>query len=86
MRKLQDLSPDLDKQTNTAAMLDMAVEYIKDLQKHVKAQKRCYLEKVSHADSHLFLSAFMISMQASTDNKAKCRSSSKQKHYSIASA
>ncbi|GKV27510.1 hypothetical protein SLEP1_g36678 [Rubroshorea leprosula] len=59
MRKLQDLFPDLDKQTNTADMLDMAVEYIKDLQKQVKAL---------------------------TDTKAKCRCSSKQKHYSIASA
>ncbi|GLT71350.1 hypothetical protein SLA2020_433780 [Shorea laevis] len=33
MRKLQDLLPDLDKQTNTADMLDMAVEYIKDQSK-----------------------------------------------------
>lgn len=36
MRKLQDLFPNLDKQTNTADMLDSAVEYIKDLQKQVK--------------------------------------------------
>ncbi|GAV63922.1 HLH domain-containing protein/Ras domain-containing protein [Cephalotus follicularis] len=34
MRKLQDLVPNMDKQTNTADMLDLAVEYIKDLQKH----------------------------------------------------
>ncbi|XP_022733775.1 transcription factor bHLH130-like [Durio zibethinus] len=36
MRKLQSLFPNMDKQTNTADMLDMAVEYIKDLQKQVK--------------------------------------------------
>jgi len=36
MRKLQELFPNLDKQTNTADMLDSAVEYIKDLQKQVK--------------------------------------------------
>ncbi|GER52485.1 basic helix-loop-helix (bHLH) DNA-bindingsuperfamily protein [Striga asiatica] len=37
MRKLQDLVPNMDKQTNTADMLDFAVEYIKDLQKQYKA-------------------------------------------------
>lgn len=36
MRKLQELFPNLDKQTNTADMLDSAVEFIKDLQKQVK--------------------------------------------------
>ncbi|XP_057468084.1 transcription factor bHLH130-like [Actinidia eriantha] len=36
MRKLQDLVPNMDKQTNTADMLDLAVEYIKDLQKQYK--------------------------------------------------
>lgn len=36
MRKLQDLFPNMDKQTNTADMLDLAVEHIKDLQKQVK--------------------------------------------------
>lgn len=36
MRKLQDLFPNMDKQTNTAEMLDLAVEHIKDLQKQVK--------------------------------------------------
>ncbi|XP_038700558.1 transcription factor bHLH122-like [Tripterygium wilfordii] len=35
MRKLQDLVPNMDKQTNTADMLDLAVDYIKDLQKQV---------------------------------------------------
>ncbi|ONK69532.1 uncharacterized protein A4U43_C05F23970 [Asparagus officinalis] len=37
MRKLQELVPNMDKQTNTADMLDLAVDYIKELQKQVKA-------------------------------------------------
>ncbi|XVE75675.1 hypothetical protein DITRI_Ditri12bG0111800 [Diplodiscus trichospermus] len=36
MRKLQELVPNMDKQTNTADMLDLAVEYIKDLQRQFK--------------------------------------------------
>ncbi|KAK7405466.1 hypothetical protein VNO78_06789 [Psophocarpus tetragonolobus] len=36
MKKLQELFPKSDKQTSTADMLDLAVEYIKDLQKQVK--------------------------------------------------
>ncbi|XP_015582853.1 transcription factor bHLH130 isoform X2 [Ricinus communis] len=36
MRKLQELVPNMDKQTNTADMLDLAVDYIKDLQKQYK--------------------------------------------------
>ncbi|KAH9302581.1 hypothetical protein KI387_014164, partial [Taxus chinensis] len=36
MRKLQELVPNMDKQTNTADMLDEAVEYIKLLQRQVQ--------------------------------------------------
>ncbi|KAB5520515.1 hypothetical protein DKX38_024834 [Salix brachista] len=36
MRKLQELFPNMDKQTSTADKLDLAVEHIKDLQKQVK--------------------------------------------------
>ncbi|XP_031099334.1 transcription factor bHLH130-like [Ipomoea triloba] len=36
MRKLQELVPNMDKQTNTADMLDLAVDYIKDLEQKVK--------------------------------------------------
>ncbi|KAL6493883.1 hypothetical protein OROGR_031792 [Orobanche gracilis] len=36
MKKLQDLFPDMEKQTSTADMLGLAVEYIKDLQKQVE--------------------------------------------------
>ncbi|KAJ9555326.1 hypothetical protein OSB04_009940 [Centaurea solstitialis] len=50
MRKLQELVPNMDKQTNTADMLDLAVDYIKDLQKeaenimqnvHAHINRRC---------------------------------------------
>ncbi|KAK3003022.1 hypothetical protein RJ639_020188 [Escallonia herrerae] len=45
MRKLQELFPNMDKQANTADMLDLAVDYIKDLQKEVQtltdARSRC---------------------------------------------
>ncbi|XP_077214885.1 transcription factor bHLH130-like isoform X2 [Tasmannia lanceolata] len=40
MRKLQELVPNMDKQTNTADMLDLAVEYIKDLQKQTLSDSR----------------------------------------------
>ncbi|KAF7835995.1 Transcription factor bHLH130 [Senna tora] len=36
IKKLQDLFPKSDKQTSTADMLDLAVDYIKDLQKQVQ--------------------------------------------------
>eukprot|EP00268_Persea_americana_P049379 TRINITY_DN5294_c0_g1_i4.p1 TRINITY_DN5294_c0_g1~~TRINITY_DN5294_c0_g1_i4.p1 ORF type:complete len:468 (-),score=108.14 TRINITY_DN5294_c0_g1_i4:495-1898(-) len=39
MRKLQELVPNMDKQTNTADMLDLAVEYIKKLQSEAKTLK-----------------------------------------------
>ncbi|KAG4978803.1 hypothetical protein AAZX31_13G323100 [Glycine max] len=42
MRKLQDLVPNMDKQTNTADMLDLAVDYIKDLQKQVQTLSDCH--------------------------------------------
>ncbi|MFS8011868.1 putative transcription factor bHLH family [Helianthus anomalus] len=45
MRKLQDLVPNMDKQTSTADMLDLAVEYIKELQNQVETlsdrQQKC---------------------------------------------
>ncbi|OMO78109.1 hypothetical protein COLO4_24830 [Corchorus olitorius] len=48
MRKLQDLVPNMDKQTNTSDMLDLAVDYIKDLQKQVKMEGRTIgLEKLA---------------------------------------
>ncbi|CAI9290141.1 unnamed protein product [Lactuca saligna] len=37
MRKLQELVPNMDKQTNTADMLDLAVDYIKELQKEAES-------------------------------------------------
>ncbi|KAL1219985.1 Transcription factor bHLH81 [Cardamine amara subsp. amara] len=45
IRKLQELVPNMDKQTNTADMLEEAVEYVKVLQKQIQElteeQKRC---------------------------------------------
>ncbi|KAL4337723.1 hypothetical protein S245_040460 [Arachis hypogaea] len=49
MRKLQELVPNMDKQTNTADMLDLAVDYIKDLQKQFKnlSEKRANCKCIS---------------------------------------
>ncbi|KAB1224716.1 hypothetical protein CJ030_MR1G017701 [Morella rubra] len=57
MRKLQELFPNMDKQTNTADMLELAVEYIKDLQKQVKTltdtKARCTCSrKQKHYSNH----------------------------------
>ncbi|KAK7404216.1 hypothetical protein VNO78_04907 [Psophocarpus tetragonolobus] len=45
IRKLQQLVPNMDKQTNTADMLDEAVAYVKFLQKQIEElsehQRRC---------------------------------------------
>ncbi|XP_071736114.1 transcription factor bHLH130-like isoform X2 [Rutidosis leptorrhynchoides] len=38
IKRLHELFPDMDKQTNTADMLDMAVDYIKDLQNELQVQ------------------------------------------------
>ncbi|XP_028777505.1 transcription factor bHLH130 [Neltuma alba] len=56
MRKLQELVPNMDKQTNTADMLDLAVEYIKDLQKQFKTlsekKANCKCMSTQNADSN----------------------------------
>ncbi|KAL9254421.1 Transcription factor bHLH80-like protein [Drosera capensis] len=41
IRKLQELVPNLDKQTNTADMLEEAVEYVKHLQKQIQVCGSC---------------------------------------------
>ncbi|XP_010682704.2 transcription factor bHLH81 [Beta vulgaris subsp. vulgaris] len=45
IRKLQELVPNMDKQTNTADMLEEAVEYVKTLQRQIhdltEQQKKC---------------------------------------------
>ncbi|KAF9686448.1 hypothetical protein SADUNF_Sadunf03G0159500 [Salix dunnii] len=43
MRKLQELVPNMDKQTNTSDMLDLAVDYIKDLQRQFKVGTTTFL-------------------------------------------
>ncbi|CAA7396416.1 unnamed protein product [Spirodela intermedia] len=40
LRKLEDLVPNVDKQTNTADMLDLAVQYIKTLQGQLQKLKK----------------------------------------------
>lgn len=40
MKKLQDLFPDMDKQTSISDMLDLAVEHIKNLQKQILTLKK----------------------------------------------
>uniref|UniRef100_A0A0A9FRS8 BHLH domain-containing protein n=1 Tax=Arundo donax TaxID=35708 RepID=A0A0A9FRS8_ARUDO len=40
LKKLQDLVPNMDKQTNTSDMLNLAVEYIKELQGQVERLKQ----------------------------------------------
>ncbi|RWR72023.1 transcription factor bHLH128-like protein [Cinnamomum micranthum f. kanehirae] len=40
LKRLEDLLPNVDKQTNTAEMLDMAVQHIKDLQGQVQVLKQ----------------------------------------------
>ncbi|XP_047956886.1 transcription factor bHLH130-like [Salvia hispanica] len=50
MKKLQDLFPNMDKQTSTADMLDLAVKYIKDLQGQVETltetRAKCVCSKI----------------------------------------
>ncbi|PHT68379.1 Transcription factor bHLH80 [Capsicum annuum] len=52
MRRLQELVPNMDKQTNTADMLDFAVDYIKELEKQVKilAERRAKYEPSDATD------------------------------------
>ncbi|KAK7285538.1 hypothetical protein RJT34_20312 [Clitoria ternatea] len=56
IRKLQELVPNMEKQTSTAEMLDLAVVYIKDLQKQFKslsekrAKCKCIRMQKSEAD------------------------------------
>ncbi|CAA0808890.1 Transcription factor bHLH130 [Striga hermonthica] len=54
MKKLQDLFPNMDKQTSTADMLDLAVGYIKDLQNQVQTltdkKAKCICSSKPHKD------------------------------------
>ncbi|KAL0339100.1 UNVERIFIED_CONTAM: Transcription factor [Sesamum angustifolium] len=56
MKKLQDLFPNMDKQTNTAEMLELAVEYIKNLQKQVQTltetRAKCVCSSKPQQTSH----------------------------------
>ncbi|CAL9128471.1 unnamed protein product [Musa acuminata var. zebrina] len=52
MKKLQELVPNMDKQTNTADMLDLALDYIKNLQKQVKALSESQASCSCSASTH----------------------------------
>jgi hypothetical protein len=52
IRKLQELVPNMDKQTNTSDMLDLAVDYIKDLQQQVKVRSRHRITLTPPANDH----------------------------------
>ncbi|KAJ1269091.1 hypothetical protein BS78_07G184100 [Paspalum vaginatum] len=52
IRKLQELVPNMDKQTNTSDMLDLAVDYIKDLQKQVKVLNESRASCTCSASKH----------------------------------
>ncbi|KAL3684418.1 hypothetical protein R1sor_002440 [Riccia sorocarpa] len=54
MRKLQELVPNMDKQTNTADMLDEAVEYVKQLQRQVQelTESKCNGNCREHKDNN----------------------------------
>ncbi|KAG9153007.1 hypothetical protein Leryth_024740 [Lithospermum erythrorhizon] len=47
MKKLQELFPNMDKQANTADMLDLAVEHIKELQKQVHVRENSHLHLIN---------------------------------------
>ncbi|KAG0492020.1 hypothetical protein HPP92_005418 [Vanilla planifolia] len=40
LRKLQELVPNMDKQTNTSDMLDLALQYIRELQSQLQKLKQ----------------------------------------------
>lgn len=53
IKKLQDLFPKSEKQTSTADMLDLAVEYIKDLRQQVKVLSDCKAKcKCTSTENH----------------------------------
>ncbi|KAK1606312.1 hypothetical protein QYE76_029985 [Lolium multiflorum] len=52
IRKLQELVPNMDKQTNTSDMLDLAVDYIKELQDQVKVMNESRANCTCAASKH----------------------------------
>ncbi|KAG0559375.1 hypothetical protein M758_10G097800 [Ceratodon purpureus] len=71
MKRLQDLVPDMDKQTNTSDMLDETVEYVKSLQRKVQelnetvAQLQAAAAKHSNSNTNLELRHGNVAMDAS---------------------
>ncbi|KAK4780649.1 hypothetical protein SAY87_016755 [Trapa incisa] len=91
IRKLQDLVPNMDKQTNTAEMLDSAVEYIKDLQEQVKVWRQKKKTLWTYNSRCFFLSTYFhwipflcpfisnFTFQMLSDSKSKCICSNRQR-------
>jgi hypothetical protein len=52
MKRLQDLVPDMDKQTNTSDMLDETVEYVKSLQRKVQELSETVAQLQAAASIH----------------------------------
>uniref|UniRef100_M8C0E2 Transcription factor bHLH128 n=1 Tax=Aegilops tauschii TaxID=37682 RepID=M8C0E2_AEGTA len=56
LRRLQDLVPNMDKQTNTSDMLDIAVDYIKVLQDQIESEREMIEETKTGPRKLLLLS------------------------------
>ncbi|RLN24377.1 hypothetical protein C2845_PM07G31660 [Panicum miliaceum] len=61
LKKLQDLVPNMDKQTNTSDMLDLAVEYIKELKGQVEivGVRQSFGLQLQEATSTIFFRALV---------------------------
>jgi hypothetical protein len=67
------------QQTNTADMLDLAVVYIKDLQKQYKVWRRKTKNQGIISKYIIRHSRIYVSLQTLSDNRANCKCLSKQK-------
>ncbi|XP_073124888.1 transcription factor bHLH80 isoform X2 [Henckelia pumila] len=81
IRKLQELVPDMDKQTNTADMLEEAVTYVKFLQKQIQRTSARAVQLLHEIDMsflslYFFVPRFSISWDL-TDHQKNCKCSSK---------
>ncbi|GFZ20649.1 basic helix-loop-helix (bHLH) DNA-binding superfamily protein [Actinidia rufa] len=73
MRKLQELVPNMDKQTNTADMLDLAVDYIKELQNQVKINEKGVRVRISRSNSSKGIGMTCFSVENKQWNQKEAR-------------
>ncbi|GFZ20660.1 basic helix-loop-helix (bHLH) DNA-binding superfamily protein [Actinidia rufa] len=73
MRKLQELVPNMDKQTNTADMLDLAVDYIKELQNQVKINEQGVRVRISRSNSSKGIGMTCFSVESKQWNQKEAR-------------